>query len=96
VEVVFNDGHTLVLNFPNQEQDVFIDRLISQKKIYCPLLKEFLTSARLLSPWNVFQETKALNKWYKYKITNFAYLMKLNSVSILCGLLKIDIGKELL
>lgn len=34
-----------------------------------------------LDPWSIMQESKALTKWYNYKITNFEYLMKLNKIS---------------
>jgi len=34
-----------------------------------------------LDTWSIMQESKAMTKWYNYKITTFEYLMKLNKIS---------------
>jgi len=54
--------------------------LISLKKHRTINLKPRILSGKL-DPVSVILESKAMNKWYNYKITTFEYLMKVNKIA---------------
>ncbi|CAD8203801.1 unnamed protein product [Paramecium octaurelia] len=80
LELTLLEGSTLVFNFQNGDHQKVIEKLISLKKQRTINLKPRIQSGKL-DPVSVMLESKAMNKWYNYKITTFEYLMKVNKIS---------------
>jgi hypothetical protein len=51
-----------------------VDRL---RKSVCPQLK---ITPVVGQQWNLLGDSKSLSKWFKYRMTTFEYLMKLNKI----------------
>ncbi|CAD8202317.1 unnamed protein product [Paramecium pentaurelia] len=80
LELTLLEGSTLVFNFQNGDHQKVIEKLISLKKHRTINIKPRILSGKL-DPVSVMLESKAMNKWYNYKITTFEYLMKVNKIS---------------
>jgi len=77
LEIYMVDGSTLLFNFPEGELEEVSQKLVRMRKTRCPNLVYYgsLDSRKIIDKANI---TK---KWLNYEMTNFEYLMWLNSLS---------------
>lgn len=77
LEIYMVDGSTLLFNFPEGELEEVSQKLVRMRKTRCPNLVYYgsLDSRKIIDKANI---TK---KWLNHEMTNFEYLMWLNSLS---------------
>ena len=73
------DGSTLLLNFQDKDQDVFLKRLATPEGTQVTLLKPL--DLRELDPPRILQRSKMVKKWLNYEVSTLEYLMFLNRAS---------------
>lgn len=82
LEIFLIDGTTLLFNFPAGDVEEVAQKLVRLRKTACPNLIYFgsLEPKKILekAPPNKLSLTK---RWLNYEISNFEYLMALNSLS---------------
>ena len=77
LEIFFLDGSSILLNFPDGDQEEVSQKLIRLRKTRCPNLIYHKT----LDYKKLMEKSGMTKKWLNYEISNFEYLMYLNTVS---------------
>lgn len=73
----FIDGFSVLFNFPNGDHEEVVQKLASMKKPSIPNLIYHGT----LDPKKILEKTGITKRWQNYEISNFEYLMALNSLA---------------
>lgn len=77
IEVFFRDGSSIFLNFQGQkDRDSFTEKISEMAKASLPNLKSVM-----LDPRKTFEKMKFTKKWKAKQISNFEYLMIVNSMA---------------
>ena len=71
------NGRSIFVNFLNGDSEEFARRLVRERKRKCPNIVYYKT----LESKKIVEESLLMKRWSNYEITNFEYLMQLNSLS---------------
>jgi PH domain associated with Beige/BEACH/Beige/BEACH domain len=77
LEIFFLDGSSIFLNFPQSGRDEVAVKLVRMRKTKCANLNYRST----LDPLKLVEKSEIQKKWRAYEVSNFEYLMHLNSLA---------------
>ncbi len=77
LEIYLVDGTSLLFNFPEGELEEVSQKIVRMRKTRCPNLVYYGS----LDPKKILEKANITKKWQSRQLTNFEYLMWLNSLS---------------
>lgn len=77
LEIYLRDGSTLLFNFPDGDMEEVSRKLVRMRETRCP----FLVYNNTLDNRKIIENSGLTKRWANHEISNFEYLMHLNSLS---------------